>query len=173
MTGWMTSVLLALNAAGVRYLTVGGVAVVLHGRLRATKDLDLVIQLGDENLRRALAALTDAGYRPKIPVAMQEFADAAQRDAWRTERNMVVFQLRNPDVRLAHIDVFVYEPFDFDAVYAAAVHVPTNSVVVPVVPLEQLLAMKRTAGRAQDLADIEALEMLRDAAASRDTDGDA
>jgi uncharacterized protein (DUF1330 family) len=44
MVGAVESVLSALNAAGVRYLVVGGVAVVLHGHLRTTAALDLVIQ---------------------------------------------------------------------------------------------------------------------------------
>jgi hypothetical protein len=46
-----------LERAGVRYLVVGGVAVVLHGYLRTTLDLDLVIQLEPDNLDRALTAL--------------------------------------------------------------------------------------------------------------------
>jgi hypothetical protein len=170
MTGWMTAVLQALNVAEVRYLTVGGVAVVLHGRLRATKDLDLVIQLEPTNLARALAALESSGYRPTIPVAMRDFAVPATRDAWRRERQMLVFRLWHPQIPLAHLDLFVYEPFDFAAAYAAAVHVPTNAVVVPVVPLDLLLDMKRAAGRPQDLLDVQALELLRDAASDQEND---
>ena len=43
MVGAIEQVLSALNASRVRYLVVGGVAVVLHGHLRATADLDLSI----------------------------------------------------------------------------------------------------------------------------------
>lgn len=46
--GTIEAVFDALNAAGVRYLVVGGVAVVLHGHLRTTADLDLVVQRHDE-----------------------------------------------------------------------------------------------------------------------------
>jgi len=47
-------VLKGLSDAGVRYLVVGGVAVVLHGHLRTTGDLDLVVELSPENLARDL-----------------------------------------------------------------------------------------------------------------------
>lgn len=45
MTGEIEQVSEALNRARVRYLVVGGVAVALHGYLRTTADLDLVVQL--------------------------------------------------------------------------------------------------------------------------------
>ncbi|MEK6374598.1 MAG: hypothetical protein AABO58_18075 [Acidobacteriota bacterium] len=54
MIGEIEELLTALNAGGVRYLVVGGVAVVLHGYARATFDLDLVIELDTQNLERAL-----------------------------------------------------------------------------------------------------------------------
>lgn len=50
-------VLTPLERAEVRYLVVGGVAVVLHGYLRTTLDLDLVVQLERGNVERALSAI--------------------------------------------------------------------------------------------------------------------
>jgi hypothetical protein len=55
----------ALEAAAVRYLVAGGLAVNAHGYLRFTKDVDVVIQLEPDNLRRALAAVAALGYRPR------------------------------------------------------------------------------------------------------------
>ncbi len=55
----------ALNLAAVRYLIVGGVAVNVHGYLRHTKDLDLVIAPEESNCRAAMDALTSLGYVPK------------------------------------------------------------------------------------------------------------
>lgn len=46
-----------LNAADVRYLVVGGIAVVAHGYGRVTFDLDLVLQLQPENVIRGFRAL--------------------------------------------------------------------------------------------------------------------
>jgi hypothetical protein len=55
------SVFLALKKAGVPFLVIGGHAVVLHGRLRNTFDLDLLI--ADSTLATARSALTNLGYR--------------------------------------------------------------------------------------------------------------
>ncbi|MFL5493315.1 MAG: DUF6036 family nucleotidyltransferase, partial [Gemmatimonadales bacterium] len=46
-----------LNAAGVRYVIVGGFALALHGAIRATKDVDVLIEPTLDNARRALEAL--------------------------------------------------------------------------------------------------------------------
>jgi len=51
----------ALNDADVHYLIVGGLAVVAHGYVRFTQDIDLVIQLERENVLRAMNALTAIG----------------------------------------------------------------------------------------------------------------
>jgi hypothetical protein len=69
------TILRALNDADVRYLIVGGLAVVAHGYVRFTQDIDLVIQLERENVLRAMNALTTIGYRPLIPVDAAQFAD--------------------------------------------------------------------------------------------------
>ena len=52
----------ALNAEGVKYLLIGGFAVILHGFVRATKDIDLLVDASTENiqrLKRAMAVLPD------------------------------------------------------------------------------------------------------------------
>lgn len=52
----------ALNAEGVRYALIGGFAVILHGFVRATKDIDLLVDASPENiqrLKRAMAVLPD------------------------------------------------------------------------------------------------------------------
>lgn len=69
----------ALQAASVRYLVVGGVAVVLHGHPRFTADLDLVVALEPGNARAAVEALAGLGYRPRPPVDGRLFADSAAR----------------------------------------------------------------------------------------------
>lgn len=52
----------ALNAESVRYVLIGGFAVILHGFVRATKDIDLLVDASPENvqrLKRALSGLPD------------------------------------------------------------------------------------------------------------------
>jgi len=72
------TILRALNDANVRYLIVGGLAVVAHGYVRFTQDIDLVVQLERENVLRAMKALTGIGYRPLIPVDAAQFVNEAR-----------------------------------------------------------------------------------------------
>jgi hypothetical protein len=158
--GDLERVLSALNQSGVRYLVVGGVAVVLHGFLRTTRDLDLVIQLEADNVRRALQALKGLGFQPVVPVPMEAFADPEIRESWIRDKNLIVFSLWHPDRPGFQIDVFASEPFDFQQIYERALRVPLERTDATVISARDLIALKRQAGRSQDLADIEALEDL-------------
>ena len=151
----------ALNNAKVKYLIVGGLAVVAHGYERFTRDVDLVIGLGRENIIRGLRALIGAGYQLKIPVTPEQFADPRLREEWRREKNMVVLQLWS-DVHLrTPVDVFVYEPFDFEKEFTRARWEKiVGGVSAPVVSYNTLLKLKKSAGRSQDLTDIEKLRKL-------------
>lgn len=160
MSGRVEWVLAPLERAGVRYLVVGGVAVVLHGYLRTTLDLDLVLQLERNNVERALSVLADLGFQPQAPVPLSAFAHPEIRETWLREKNMTVFSLWHPDHPGFAVDLFVQEPFDFDAVYRRALRIPLSDIEVSVVSREDLMAMKRAAGRARDLDDIAALSEL-------------
>jgi len=153
-------VLEALNQARVRFLVVGGVAVVLHGYLRATGDLDLVIQLDEGNLGRALDALAAMGFQPRPPVALRAFADAETRRLWIETKNLQVFSLWHPERTGFEVNLFVEEPFDFDAVWSRRVEVQLANTSAPVISLEDLLVLKRKSGRARDLDDVANLETL-------------
>lgn len=153
-------VLAALNAENVRYLVVGGVAVVLHGHLRTTADLDLVVELAPENARRAISALSKLGFRPRAPVPAEQFADAGVRQAWSEEKGLTVFSLWSDRLPEVEVDLFVKEPFDFASVYARAVMVPLDTTTVTVIPIDDLIQLKRAAGRPIDLADVEALRAI-------------
>jgi hypothetical protein len=152
----------ALEEAGARYLVVGGVAVVLHGYPRFTADLDLVLALEPENARRTLAALDGLGFRPRAPVPLATFADAAERETWIIEKGLLVFSLWNPAMPLTEIDLFVREPFPFDEAFARCSRVDLGGLVVSVASIDDLVALKRTAGRPKDLEDIQALLALKD-----------
>ena len=150
----------ALQTAEVRYLVAGGLAVNAHGYLRFTKDVDLVVQLDPDNIRRALVALGGLGYRPAIPVTVEQFADPAQREQWIREKNMQVFQLWSDSHIETPIDVFVSEPFEFNTEYASAVVKPLrDDLMVPFVTIPTLIRMKQLANRDQDRIDIEHLRM--------------
>ncbi|HEV7785431.1 MAG TPA: DUF6036 family nucleotidyltransferase [Thermoanaerobaculia bacterium] len=151
----------ALTKAKVRYLVVGGVAVVLHGYLRTTLDLDLVLHLDQGNLEKALKVFSDLGFQPQVPVPLRSFADPKTREAWTRQKNMTVFSLWHPDFQGFAVDLFIQEPFDFDLAYNRALAVNLHGVEATVISLPDLIEMKRIAGRPQDQIDVEALLQLR------------
>ena len=152
----------ALNASGVRYLVVGGVAVVLHGHPRLTADLDLVIDLAEESARTAIEALTGLGLRSRLPVDPLDFADPEIRSQWVRERGLVAFTLHDPDNPLLSVDLMAEPPDDFEALWARSVAVDLGPVRIRVIARDDLIAMKSRTGRPKDEADAEALRQLGD-----------
>lgn len=147
-----------LNATGVRYVCVGGIAVVMHGVDRLTVDLDLVVELTPESSLKAIEALLAAGYRAKIPADPRGFADPKIRREWIQEKHMKVLSFWDTHRRLPDVDIFVEYPLDFETLYAQAVPRQLTRAVCRVASVEHLIAMKRVAGRQKDLQDIEALQ---------------
>lgn len=150
----------ALNEAGIRYVVVGGVAVVLQGHARMTVDLDLVVDLAVEPARAAVELLLGMGFLPRLPVRAEDFADPVIRTEWVTQRNLQVFSFYHPDDLLREVDVFATHPLPFETLLADADQVRLGDVRVPVASIPHLVALKRAAGRPQDLADIQALEAV-------------
>lgn len=156
------TVVKALNEAGVRYIIVGGLAVNAHGFVRMTRDLDLVLQLERDNIILGLNTLMEAGYQMAIPVTAEEFADLETRELWKTEKNMIVLKLWSDIHRRTPIDIFIYEPFEFISETQRLSRMElAPDVFAPIVSLQTLLEMKRTANRPQDRIDIEELQRAR------------
>ena len=159
----------SLNRAGVRYLVVGGLAVVAHGFVRFTADIDLVLDPEPGAMRRAIEALSGLGYRPRAPVAFAEFADPEKRRTWAREKDLMVFSVFSSQHLATEIDLFVETPFDFERAYAEADRFEVApGVEATFVGLAELIAMKRRAGRPQDLQDAAELESTPRAKRERD-----
>jgi hypothetical protein len=152
----------ALEEKGVRYAVAGGVALVLHGVVRFTADLDLIVDLSRGNLERFLEVMRGLGCRPRNPVDAADLLDPAKRQAWKREKSMQVFSFVDPAQPMSLIDVFLDEPIPFAELDAAMVRMTAKGTTIPVVSAEHLKRIKRISGRPQDLADIEALESLEE-----------
>jgi hypothetical protein len=151
----------ALNRVGARYLVVGGMAVVAHGVVRFTADIDLVLDPEPGALKRAVAALAGLGYRPRAPVEFAAFADPEQRARWIREKGLTVFSVFSPQHAATEIDLFVETPFEFEAVHRRAVKFEVApGLEGTFVSRSDLIEMKRRAGRPQDLQDADGLESL-------------
>jgi len=155
----LSALLDELLARDVRFLVVGGLAVVVHGYTRVTHDLDLVLAMDQDNVHRALCLLKEKGFIPRLPVPLMDFANEAIRGEWTGKRNLQVFSLHAPTPNGLVVDLFASLPFDFDVEWAERTEVafPGVGPLVPVVRLETLLEMKRKAGRPVDLDDLKAL----------------
>ena len=64
-----------LNKKKVRYLVAGGVATVLYGNPRFTKDLDLFVDLDENNLGKLLTAFRALRFVPRVPVRPETFLE--------------------------------------------------------------------------------------------------
>ncbi len=136
----------ALNAAGARYVLVGGQAVILWGQVRATRDVDVLIEATPENAAHVLEALAELGF---ILVRDLDPAEVASRpftiigDLWRVDLLTLAFSVRYREAA------------------AAATVFTVEGVEIPTASIPHLIASKRT-GRLQDSADIEVLEQIRE-----------
>lgn len=151
----------ALEQAGVRYVVVGGLAVVLHGSPRMTVDLDLVVDLAPEPALRAMEVLSSLGLLPRLPVPAGAFADEGLRRQWIEKRHLQVFSLYDPVDPFREVDVFAEAPLPFEDLFGDAEVVVADGVPVRVASLQHLITMKQAAGRPQDERDVAALQRLR------------
>jgi predicted nucleotidyltransferase len=149
-----------LEGAGVRFVVVGGVAVVIHGHVRLTADLDLVLDLEPANVRRTMNALDARGFRPILPVKAADFADEATRRDWVETRNLQVFSLVDPANPSITVDLFAKEPIPFPELWFRAEVIELGGHPIRIASLQDLIRMKRAASRPQDLIDIKELEAL-------------
>lgn len=141
-------------------MVVGGLATVLHGHARLTADIDLIVDLVPDEARKAVETLTGLGFRPRAPVEPLAFADARIRRQWVEEKGMRVFALWNAANPMLEVDLFAENPVDFEELWNHAVIVKLTQTVVRIASIQDLIRLKRLAGRPQDLADIEALETI-------------
>jgi hypothetical protein len=153
----------ALNDAGVRYVVVGGLAVVLHGHARLTVDVDLVVDLDEGQALRAIDALVKMGLRPRVPVNPRDFANRSVREAWIRDRGMQVFSMFDPTNPMRVVDLFVSHPVPFEELWTRSVEFDLRDTTVRVASIPDLIRLKRLAGRPQDQADIEQLESILEA----------
>ncbi len=151
----------ALARHEVRYVVVGGVAVLLHGHPRFTADLDLAVALDSLNAERAIAALASLGYRPRAPIKAEDFADATVRQRWVDEKGLVVLSFWSPRFPATEVDLFATEPLPFDDLWRRATRIEASpGTTIPVASIEDLIALKERVSRPKDLQDIVELRRL-------------
>ncbi len=136
-----------LNESGVRYVIVGGLAVIRHGAVRATKDVDAAIAMDGDNLARLEKLVSECWHATNpdgSPLRTTILAAGG------------VLALRTPHCL---VDILSEQllPAPFDDVLARADVKRIDGVEAPICSFADLVAMKRAAGRGADLLDLERL----------------
>jgi hypothetical protein len=149
----------ALHRHGVDYVAIGGFAANAHGSRRLTLDVDVVPALDPENYERLAAALDELG-APDAAVD-SSFRELDPRDGFDLARARVL-QLPTSagdlDVFNAALGVPPYEDLR-----RRAIEVEVRGTPIRIASLDDLIAMKRAAGRPQDRRDIAELVRLDEA----------
>jgi len=141
----------------LEYVTVGGVAIQAYGGQRMTQDLDVAIASSRENMDRLGAALVDVDGRILGPDGQRSKSTPpasllASGDQWHL---ITAYGLLDVLTLPAHLGSFA-------DVRARAHSVQLGDLSIPIAHRDDLLTMKRAAGRPQDLADVRLLESLGD-----------
>lgn|SRR5688572_14416550 len=133
----------AFSAADVRFLVVGAYALAVHGRPRATGDLDVWVDPTPTNAARVMRALTAFG-APMEAIAERDFATPG-----------ITYQI---GVVPRRIDVLTdLTGLTFDDAWSARVRHPFGDIEVDFIGRDHFVQNKRATGRAKDLADVEGL----------------
>jgi hypothetical protein len=133
-----------LNRHRARYLLAGGVAANLHGSVRATKDVDILVPRDEANMARVLSALCELPY-----------GIARELKASDIFRNPITIVGDDPRVDVLTVAGTV----TFDEAWHRRIVRRILGTRVPYLGRDDLLASKQT-GRASDLADTERLSNL-------------
>lgn len=138
----------AFRSRGVKYLVVGGFAVIHHAQPRFTNDMDLFIKADPENAKATYAALADFG-APLQDIRPEDF----------TDRNSFFRFGRDPK----GFDILPSIPgVDFDAAWERRVEIvvdTTTGLKANFISAADLIASKLASGRPQDLADADAIRI--------------
>lgn len=131
------------NEHGVKYLIVGGYAVVQYAEPRYTKDLDVLIATDKKNAEAVYSALREFG-APLAGLTSKDFAEDG-----------FFFQMGVPPIR---VDVIMGIPgVNFEECWNRRVEVDFEGLSVVFISKQDLIVSKRAAGRPQDLMDADLL----------------
>jgi hypothetical protein len=137
----------SLNKNGVDFMIIGGYAVIFHGFVRNTKDLDILIRRSPDNAARAVTALEEAGcacpeLTPQLFMSGKgiTFGDPPMRVDILADIRGVAF-----DEAWSRRQTGRFGPLEADFI-----------------GLDDLISNKKAVARAQDLVDVQRLNMARE-----------
>jgi hypothetical protein len=152
---WLTDLTSALNKEKVSYALVGGYAVALHGAVRGTLDIDLIIAHDKSSFENTETVLLSLGLQSRLPITAGEVF--AFRKEYIARRNLIAWSFFHPHEPRKTVDIIITH--DLKKLKTKTVRVENSHVNI--LAIGDLIAMKKQSGRPQDLADIAALKKLK------------
>ncbi len=144
----------------VDYMIVGGIATNLLGALRATADLDIVIDINGENMIRVDAIMRALGYRLKQPIDIKRLDERALKDLIKT-KHLKAISYHNINEPMKEVDIVVDSPVSFERAKKRMVKIAVGGLTLPVISIDDLIRMKVKAGRSVDKYDVAELRKIK------------
>jgi len=133
---------------------VGGYAVALHGAIRGTVDVDLVINWTLKNLQNIEKVFKEIGLVSLIPIHADNLYNF--RDQYIQERHLIEWDFYDPHKPSNQVDIGIH--YDLRGSHTDTVKTPSGNIRI--LSRKDLIKMKKTSGRPQDLEDVKSLENL-------------
>lgn len=149
-----------LDRHRVEYVLIGGLAVALYGVERSTMDIDVCVVISPDNLHRLIDAARELKLKPMLPVPLETLADIETLRIWHTQRHLQAFALVSDSQAGISVDVLLFPAVNPHDMLQRAVQLDIGNTPVRLASIDDLIALKRHAGRPVDLADIEHLLRL-------------
>lgn len=144
-----------LHKFSVPYALVGGYAVSLHGAVRGTLDIDLIIRWRERDFINVEKALNSIGLKSRLPVSAQEIFKF--REEYIKNRNLVAWSFVNSNNPIELVDIIITH----DLSKVETIDISIGSDKISVISLNDLIKMKSRVKRPQDIEDIKALKKLQ------------
>lgn len=151
----------ALNDAKIHYLVVGGVAVNLHGYSRFTGDVDVLMALDAENLKRLSHLMEREGYTQRLPIDVRMLSDRKKVQEWIIDKGMTAYTFIHRTFPQLSLDILAGDSLQFDDFDHRKKTLDLNGLSIPVISIDDLIGMKQKANRQKDLEDIAVLLELK------------
>ncbi len=143
-----------LNKYKVPYALVGGYAVALHGAVRGTLDVDIVLRLSQKDFLGAEKAFHELGLESRLPLTAKEVF--LFREEYIQNKNLIAWNFFNPQRPSEIVDVILTH--DLNKMTVAKIKF--GDEFLNVASIKDLIFMKTASGRPQDIQDINALKEL-------------
>ncbi|OGX30368.1 MAG: hypothetical protein A2705_04770 [Omnitrophica WOR_2 bacterium RIFCSPHIGHO2_01_FULL_52_10] len=144
----------------VKYVLVGGMAINMLGSLRSTADMDILVEMSDQNLKKVIKILIKNGYKVKQPVDPMGMADQVTRRDWIQNKHMKAFNFYK-DRELKEVDIIIKTPVSYEEARKTALTIKCGRLTLPVISIEHLITMKRKSNRPVDKLDIQDLKRIK------------